>query len=88
MEVAMARTPKSIDGQAGPAKPRRPSTRKPNGDTQIPNVDTQVPDDEVARRAYEIYQSRGGHDGADMDDWLEAERQLKSANRQKPSPAD
>ena len=31
----------------------------------------------IARRAYEIYQSRGGYDGLDLDDWLEAERQLK-----------
>jgi hypothetical protein len=36
----------------------------------------------IARRAYEIYQSRGGYDGADLDDWLEAERQLK------PGPSD
>jgi hypothetical protein len=33
--------------------------------------------DAVARRAYEIYQRRGGSHGADLDDWLEAERQLK-----------
>ena len=33
--------------------------------------------DAVAKRAYEIYQNRGGTDGADLDDWLEAERQLK-----------
>ena len=33
--------------------------------------------DAVARRAYEIYQNRGGNHGADLDDWLEAERQLK-----------
>jgi hypothetical protein len=31
----------------------------------------------VAKRAYEIYQNRGGTDGADLDDWLEAERELK-----------
>jgi hypothetical protein len=36
----------------------------------------------VARRAYEIYQRRGGNDGADLDDWLEAERELR------PGPAD
>lgn len=36
----------------------------------------------VARRAYEIYQNRGGNDGSDLDDWLEAERQLK------PGPTD
>jgi hypothetical protein len=33
--------------------------------------------DAVARRAYEIYQNRGGNHGADLDDWLEAERQLR-----------
>lgn len=36
----------------------------------------------VARRAYEIYQRRGGSDGADLDDWLEAERELR------PGPTD
>ena len=34
--------------------------------------------DAVAKRAYEIYQNRGGFDGADLDDWLEAERELKA----------
>ena len=34
--------------------------------------------DEVARRAYEIYVGRGGANGCDVDDWLEAERQLRS----------
>ena len=33
--------------------------------------------DEVAKRAYEIYVSRGGADGRDLDDWLQAERQLQ-----------
>lgn len=52
----------------------------------------------IARRAYEIYQSRGGYDGADLDDWLEAERQLmldpgdvtgsgpEKPKRRKPAP--
>ena len=30
----------------------------------------------VARRAHELFQARGGMHGHDMDDWLEAERQL------------
>ena len=38
--------------------------------------------DAIARRAYEIYQRRGGNHGADLDDWLEAERELK------PGPTD
>jgi hypothetical protein len=30
----------------------------------------------IAERAYELYLSRGAADGAAMDDWLEAEREL------------
>jgi hypothetical protein len=33
--------------------------------------------EEIAQRAYEIYQSRGGTEGQDIEDWLEAERQLR-----------
>ena len=32
----------------------------------------------VAQRAYEIYESRGRLDGYDVEDWLQAERELKS----------
>ena len=66
----MPRTPKPTNGAAGPANTKHPSsTKKANGPS---------PDD-VARRAYEIYQSRGGDHGADFDDWVEAERQLTPA---------
>jgi hypothetical protein len=33
--------------------------------------------DEVATRAYHLYQQRGGGDGGDLDDWLQAERDLE-----------
>lgn len=33
--------------------------------------------DEIARLAYELYLGRGGADGNDVEDWLEAERRLK-----------
>jgi hypothetical protein len=33
----------------------------------------------IASRAYEIYVARGGVHGRDMDDWLEAERELTTA---------
>ncbi len=32
---------------------------------------------EVQRRAYELYVKRGGGHGRDLEDWLEAERQLR-----------
>ena len=34
--------------------------------------------DEIAEAAYQRYLRRGGTDGQDFDDWLEAERELKS----------
>lgn len=33
---------------------------------------------DVARRAYEIYESRGRIDGYDVEDWMQAERELQS----------
>jgi len=34
--------------------------------------------DEIAEAAYQRYLQRGGADGRDFDDWLEAERDLKA----------
>jgi hypothetical protein len=33
-------------------------------------------DEAIARRAHELFQARGGLHGRDLDDWLEAERQI------------
>ena len=35
-------------------------------------------EDEIARRAYELYLSRGREDGGDLEDWLQAERELQT----------
>ena len=43
--------------------------------------------DAVARRAYEIYLGRGGNHGADIDDWLKAERELKYGPSDVTGPA-
>jgi DUF2934 family protein len=40
---------------------------------------TEPTPDEVARRAYEMYEARGGEPGADLDDWLRAERELRGS---------
>jgi Protein of unknown function (DUF2934) len=34
--------------------------------------------DEVRRRAYEIYLQRGGVPGQELEDWLQAEREIES----------
>ena len=33
-------------------------------------------DEEIRRRAYELYEKRGRDDGHDVDDWLRAEAEL------------
>lgn len=35
--------------------------------------------EDVARRAYELYEQRGAGDGRDWDDWFEAERELRQS---------
>jgi hypothetical protein len=32
--------------------------------------------DQIRRRAYELYQQRGGNDGHELGDWLQAESEL------------
>jgi hypothetical protein len=32
---------------------------------------------EIARRAYDLYLARGRKDGHDVEDWLQAERELR-----------
>lgn len=34
-------------------------------------------DDQIRRRAYERFLERGGAPGSELDDWLEAERELR-----------
>lgn len=38
------------------------------------------PDEAISRRAYEIFLERGGEHGNDIDDWLRAERELKTGH--------
>lgn len=47
--------------------------------TELASQPASLPDaNAIAQRAYEIYESRGRIDGYDVDDWLQAERELKS----------
>jgi len=72
----MPRTNKPENRSSELPKPARPP-KKNNGAAEPFNDP-----DAVARRAYEIYQRRGGNHGADLDDWLRAERELR------PGPSD
>ena len=38
----------------------------------------------VAQRAYELYEQRGGQAGSELEDWLQAEREIRSAAAKRP----
>ena len=59
--------------------------REPSGDADTVRepAEERPGHDRVARRAYEIFQQRGGQPGRDLDDWLEAERELGRRHRRK-----
>ena len=76
----MARTNKPQNGSSETPRPAR-SPKKNNGEVESFNDP-----DAVARRAYEIYQRRGGDHGLDLDDWLAAERELKPGRSDATGP--
>ena len=53
------------------------STTEPERPAEVPEG-LQLRDEDVARRAHEIYLQRGGGDGHDHDDWFRAEAELRA----------
>jgi hypothetical protein len=43
---------------------------------EIPSPDPVLLEDRIRERAYQIYLAKDGQAGSDMDDWLEAEREI------------
>ncbi|MBI4970726.1 MAG: DUF2934 domain-containing protein [Candidatus Omnitrophica bacterium] len=43
---------------------------------------TEVSYEQIAKLAHELYLQRGGCDGRDVEDWLQAERILKARQKQ------
>ena len=48
-------------------------------ETGGPSVGNAARDEDIRRRAYEIYLERGEQPGHELDDWLQAERELQPA---------
>jgi hypothetical protein len=44
---------------------------------------TSDPNGAIARRAYELYEQRGREPGADVDDWLQAEHEIRESQSAK-----
>jgi hypothetical protein len=61
----------------GNTRPRVIST--PAGETREGSLEQAARDEDNGRRAYEIYLERGEKPGLELDDWLQAERELAAA---------
>ncbi len=64
------------------SKPKRnggtePQTTSIQAETPGASVGNSARDEEIKRRAYEIYLERGEQPGRELDDWLQAERELE-----------
>ena len=53
---------------------KKPSTLAPKSDEPTVLIPMEQ---QIQRRAYELYEQRGRTDGYDLDDWLQAEREIK-----------
>lgn len=60
---------------------KRP-TQRTNGAAELPSWD-----EKVRQRAYEIYTQRSESEGSEIDDWLKAESELRTAHQDQPAPA-
>ena len=70
---------KVVRGQVSTAATEDGRERTDAGDAQHGDSDRPVRADQIAERAYELYLDRGAQHGADLDDWLQAERELGSS---------
>lgn len=59
-----------MDEQAGSGRRAAALGEAKQGRAKEPRLDR------IARRAHEIYVARGGVHGKDLDDWLQAEREI------------
>ena len=55
-----------------------------NSDRSFSQVTVSITADQIARRAYDLYEHRQRQDGHDVDDWLQAERELYQMHPQWP----
>ena len=71
-----ARTDAPLDGAKPPTTPTRSKAkRQPRARVMMPMEPASA---DVAQLAHQLFLSRGRVHGHDLDDWLEAERQLRA----------
>lgn len=69
------------------------TTRRHHADDETPHRAADEPiaasrEQDIAARAYELYEQRGAGDGRDWDDWFEAEREIRRSTAAVPRRQD
>jgi DUF2934 family protein len=59
-----------------PKQSEKAPTTRPKRTRRTKDTPQTVSDLEISRLAYQLYEARGRTDGAQLDDWLQAEQQL------------
>jgi hypothetical protein len=73
---------KTTDGLSTPRRRSSSGTRRVLAAAKEAQAEAREPTfEEIAEAAYHRYLQRGGTEGADFDDWLEAERDLRSRRK-------
>jgi hypothetical protein len=70
-----AKTSHSPEKETG--KATGPQTQQRPTPTPVPARNTLLTQEQIARRAYEIFMARGGQPGSAEQDWFQAERELR-----------
>jgi len=59
---------------------RTPTMPTPLSKTKQSTESSSALNEQIRCRAYELYQQRGGEDGHDLDDWLQAQSEMTRPN--------
>ncbi len=51
------------------------------GSEPVTTLDPTRLEDDIRRRAYELYEARGREDGHELDDWLQAKTEITHTKR-------
>ena len=49
---------------------------------KVPPIETLSLEGRIRRRAYELYVQQGNQSGSELDDWLQAEEEIRRAKEQ------
>ncbi len=80
----------AVAAQTAPVKPEVKVATEPRKKLEVVKTEPRrvVPiniEEEIRRRAYELYQQRGAKPGSEREDWLDAEREIRQRYHQQQS---